>query len=67
MVIAGFALIYLVMIGVYMILGSDNEETVKTQRKQIYYALVGFVFLNIPSFIYQIFSPETVGGKGSYI
>lgn len=66
MVIAGVALIYLVMIGAHMILGSDNEETVKTQRKQIYYALIGFVFLNIPSLIYQVFSPETAG-NGNFI
>lgn len=56
-VISGIALIYLVMIGVYMILGSDSEETVKTQRKQITYALIGFLFLNIPGFVYTIFMP----------
>lgn len=56
--ISGIALIYLVMIGVYMILGSDNEETVKKQRKQITYALIGFLFLNIPSFVYTIFVPN---------
>jgi hypothetical protein len=57
-VVSGFALIYLVMIGVYMIIWSDSEETVKTQRKQITYALIGFLFLNIPWFVYTIFSPE---------
>ncbi len=62
-VVSGFALIYLVMIGVYMILGSDSEETIKTQRKQITYALVGFLFLNIPNFIYEIFAP----GSGATI
>lgn len=57
--ISGFALIYLIMIGVYMILGSDNEETVKTQRKQIVYALIGFIFLNIPGFVYTIFMHDS--------
>lgn len=60
-VISGFALIYLVMIGVYMILGSDSEEAVKTQRKQITYALIGFLFLNIPGFVYTIFAPSNAG------
>ncbi len=60
-VISGFALIYLIMIGVYMILGSDNEETVKTQRKQIVYALIGFIFLNIPGFVYTIFMHDSWG------
>ncbi len=65
MVISGFALIYLVMIGVYIIIGSDSEETVKTQRKQITYALIGFLFLNIPGFVYTIFAPSNVGSIGT--
>ena len=52
--ISGLALIYLVMIGVYMVVFSENEERIKTQRKQIYYSLVGFFFLNIPGLLYQI-------------
>jgi NADH:ubiquinone oxidoreductase subunit 6 (subunit J) len=64
-VISGFALIYLVMVGAYMIIGSDNEETVKTQRKQIFYALIGFLFLNIPGFVYTIFAPSNVGSIGT--
>ena len=64
-VISGIALVYLVMIGVYIILGSDNEETVKTQRKQITYALIGFLFLNIPGFVYTIFAPSSVGSIGT--
>lgn len=55
MVISGFALIYLVLIGVYMIVFSENEDRIKTQRKQIIYALIGFLFLNIPGVMYQIF------------
>lgn len=57
--VSWIALIYLVMIGVYMILGSDNEETVKKQRKQIIYVIIGFLFLNVPNLVYSIFSPDT--------
>ncbi len=58
-VISGIALIYLVMIGVYMILSSDSEETIKKQRKQITYTIIGFLFLNIPSVVYSVFTPDT--------
>ena len=47
------------MIGVYMILGSDSEETIKKQRKQFTYAIIGFLFINIPNVVYTIFSPDT--------
>jgi NADH:ubiquinone oxidoreductase subunit 6 (subunit J) len=56
-VVSGFALIYMVMIGVYMVVFSENEERVKTQRKQIVYTLIGFLFLNIPGIVYQVMSP----------
>ena len=61
-IISGFALIYLVMIGVYMVVFSENEERMKAQRKQIMLALIGFVFINIPGIIYQIFfsTPRSV-------
>lgn len=57
-VVSWIAIIYIVMIGVYMIIWSDSEDTIKTQRKQIIYALIGFLFLNIPSLVYSVFSPE---------
>lgn len=63
--VSGVALVYLVLIGVYMILWSDSEETLKTQRKQIFYALIGFLFLNIPSLVYTIFMPGSGGTIGS--
>ena len=56
--ISGLALIYLVLIGVYMIVFSENEERIKSQRKQITYSLIGFLFLNIPWAILSIFRPE---------
>jgi hypothetical protein len=47
-VVSGFALVFMVMIGVYMVVFSENEEKIKTQRRQIVYVLIGFLFLNIP-------------------
>lgn len=53
--VSGVALVYIVLIGAYMVIGSDSEEAVKTQRKQITYAMIAFLFLNIPSFAYTLF------------
>lgn len=55
LIVSGLALIYLVMIGAYMITFSENEERIKTQRKQIIYAMIGFLFLNIPGIILKAF------------
>lgn len=63
-VVSGLALIWIVMIGVYMIVFSDNEDRIKSQRKQIVYVLVGFLFLNIPGALYDIFftgAKDTIG------
>lgn len=57
-VISGLALVFIVIIGAKMVSYSDNEEKIKTQRKQITYVLIGFLFLNIPGFIYQFFGPR---------
>lgn len=54
-IVAGFALIYIVLMGVNMILNSENEGEIAKQKKQITYALIGFVFLNIPTVIYDLF------------
>lgn len=45
-----------------MIVFSENEDRIKTQRRQITYALIGFVFLNIPGAIYSVFLPSDKNG-----
>lgn len=60
--ISWLALIYLVIIGVYMIVFSENEEKIKSQRKQIIYSLMGFLFLNIPGAAYTVFLPHDKQG-----
>lgn len=54
-VISGFALIYIVLIGVYMIAYSEDEGKLKQQKQQLLYVIIGFIFLNVPSAIYQLF------------
>lgn len=63
LVVSGFALIYLVLIGVYMVVYSDTEDKIKTQRKQIVYTLLGFIFLNIPGMVWTLFRPDEVKGS----
>lgn len=59
--VSGIALVYIVLIGAYMVIGSDSEDTVKTQRKQIIYAIIAFLFLNLPSLAYTVFFLDTTG------
>jgi hypothetical protein len=65
LVVSGFALVFMVMIGVYMVVFSENEERVKTQRKQIVYALVAFLFLNIPGVVYEVIAPGSASGESA--
>jgi hypothetical protein len=60
--ISWVALIYIVLIGVYMVVFSENEERVKMQRKQFIYTLIGFLFLNIPWVVYTAINPEDKRG-----
>ncbi len=62
-VVGGLALIFIVIIGVKMIVFSDSEDRIKTQKKQITYALLGFLFLNIPGLLYDFFQPGKAGGS----
>lgn len=57
-IISGAALLYIVLVGAYMIAFSDSEEVMKKQRMQLVYVLVGFLFLNVPGIIYQVFVTE---------
>ena len=54
-IISGFALIYIVLIGAYMVIYSEDESTIAKQKMQIMYAMIGFLFLNIPTLIYDVF------------
>jgi Type IV secretion system pilin len=61
--ISGLALVYIVLMWVYMVVFSESEERIKTQKKQIVYVLIGFLFINIPGLAYQIFIPDNKSGS----
>ncbi len=54
-VVSWFALIYIVLIGVNMIISSDDESVISKQKKQIIYTAFAFLFLIIPDMVYRIF------------
>lgn len=54
-IVSGLALIYMVIIGIQFIIGSDSEDTIKKQKMQLLYTGIGFLFLNIPSLVYEVF------------
>lgn len=65
-VVSGFALIYIILIGVNMIIFSHNEERIKTQRMQFLYTTIGFLFLNVPGIVYYIIFWPSYSGPNEY-
>ena len=61
LVVSGFALIYIILMGVYMIVFSENEDRIKAQRRQMTYVLIAFLFINIPGTVYIIFFGDVMG------
>lgn len=54
-IIWGCALIYIVLVWANMIIHSDSEDMIAKQKKQILYIIIGFMFLNVPTLIYDVF------------
>lgn len=67
-IVSGFALIYIVLIGVSMIIYSDDEGQIAKQKKQILYAGFAFLFLTVPDLAYRIFMGEqkTINAGGEW-
>ncbi|GAB0174755.1 MAG: hypothetical protein HHAS10_06340 [Candidatus Altimarinota bacterium] len=61
--VSGFALVYIVLLGVYMIVFSESEDKIKAQKRQLAYVLIAFLFLNIPGTIYIIFFGDVLGSS----
>lgn len=63
--VSGFWLIWMVMIGAYMVVFSENEERIKSEKRQFFYVFVAFLFLNIPGLIYTVFFWDVLGSSRS--
>lgn len=56
LVLGGVALIYIVYIWIQMIMSMWADDKLTTAKKQLLYAIIAFIFINIPGQLYDIFS-----------
>lgn len=54
-VTSALAVIYLVYAGIMMVVANGAEESLTKHKRQIMYALVAFMFINIPGQIFSLF------------
>jgi len=59
-IISFLAVIWLVYTGIAMVIAMGNEKDIATQKNQLWYSLVAFLFINIPGEIYAVFSKKEV-------
>ncbi len=57
-ILNGLAVIYIVYVGTMMIIAYGDDGELSKQKKQLLYAIVAFLFVNIPGQIYSIFSDK---------
>lgn len=57
-VVSALAVLYLVYVGIMMVVANGGEESLTKNKRQIMYALVAFLFINIPGQIYSLFGPK---------
>ncbi|MDD2917207.1 MAG: hypothetical protein PHH70_05165 [Candidatus Gracilibacteria bacterium] len=54
--ISFLAIIYIVYSGAMLVTAMGDEKAISSQKKQLMYTLVAFLFVNIPGEIYSVFS-----------
>lgn len=70
-IISFLAVIYIVYSGTMMVIAMGDEKAISTQKRQLMYTLVAFLFVNIPGEIYALFARKQVSSvtqnlAGSY-
>ncbi len=58
-VTSALAVVYLVYAGIMMVVANGAEESLTKHKRQIMYALVAFLFINIPGQIFALFGPKS--------
>nr|MDD3720160.1 hypothetical protein [Candidatus Gracilibacteria bacterium] len=67
-ILIGLFVIYMVYAGAKMIMSmGTDEDKIKSAKKQIWYALIGIIFVNIPGTIYEAFYKPSNGSIGGSI
>lgn len=59
-VISFLAIIYIVYAGTMMVIAMGDEKAISSQKRQLMYSLIAFLFVNIPGEIYSIFARKSV-------
>lgn len=54
-IVAGVALLFIVVSGFTMVISGDNEETAKTQKKSLVFGLIGLFMISIAGPIAEVF------------
>lgn len=54
-VVSALAVVYLVYAGIMMVVANGAEESLVKNKRQIMYALVAFLFINIPGQMFSLF------------
>ncbi len=62
-ILNGLAVIYIVYIGIMMVIAYGDDGTLSKQKKQLMYALVAFLFVNIPGQLYNIITAGRTTGR----
>ncbi|MDD5197660.1 MAG: hypothetical protein PHN60_02250 [Candidatus Gracilibacteria bacterium] len=70
-VISFLAVIFIVYAGTMMVVAMGDEKAISTQKRQLMYSLIAFLFVNIPGEIYALFARKQVSSvtqnlSGSY-
>ncbi|EKD30405.1 MAG: hypothetical protein ACD_78C00066G0004, partial [uncultured bacterium (gcode 4)] len=70
-VISFLAVIFIVYAGTMMVVAMGDEKVISTQKRQLMYSLIAFLFVNIPGEIYTLFARKQVSSvtqnlSGSY-
>jgi hypothetical protein len=60
-ILNGLAVIYIVYVGTMMIIAYGDDGELSKQKKQLMYAIIAFLFVNIPGQIYNIFTANRDG------
>lgn len=59
-IISFLAIIYIVYAGTMMVVAMGDEKAISTQKRQLMYSLIAFLFVNIPGEIYALFARKQV-------
>lgn len=64
-ILSFLAVIYVVYIGIRMVVAMGDEKEIATEKRQLVYTLLAFLFINIPGEIYALFAQKEISSVTS--